>query len=125
MRTFLIVALFSVNIGGWPSASPGQLAPTVAPPQSTVVLVKMAPATQAPLPLDEPVVELLLDELLDDVLLELLDELELAEEVLELELVLDEDDDPLGTEHSLVPPGTRVPAPKVVSLQVKLPLRTL
>jgi hypothetical protein len=59
----LIVALFSVNTGGWPSPSPGQLVPTVMPPQSTVVLVKIAPATQAPLPLVD---ELLLEDELDE-----------------------------------------------------------
>src|ERR1051326_5676735 len=76
MCTFLIVALFSVNTGGWPSLSPGQLMPTVMPPQSTVVLVKVAPATQALLPLDE-------DELLE-LLEEELEELELEDELLEL-----------------------------------------
>jgi hypothetical protein len=85
MRTFLIVALFSVNTGGWPSPSPGQLVPTVMPPQSTVVLVKVAPALQATLPLlDELLLEdeeLELEELLLDE--ELLDEDEL---LLELEL---------------------------------------
>jgi hypothetical protein len=85
MRTFLIVALFSVNTGGWPSPSPGQLVPTVMPPQSTVVLVKVAPAVQEPP--DEPVVELLLDDELELLEEELLDEeLELEELLLELEL---------------------------------------
>ena len=47
----------------------------------------------------------------------------------ELEL-LDEDDEELeverlGIEHSFVPPATRVPAPKVASLQVKLPVMVL
>jgi hypothetical protein len=78
--------------------------------------------------------ELLLDELeeellLDDELLELLDELELddVDELLELEELLDEElPVPLpGIEHSLTPPATRVPAPKVASLQTKLPLRSL
>lgn len=55
--------------------------------------------------------ELELDEELDE-------ELELLEELDELEL-------PEGTEHSLVPPATRVPAPKVASEQTKLPERTL
>jgi hypothetical protein len=91
MRTFLIVALFSVNTGGWPSPSPGQLVPTVLPPQSTVVLVKVAPAVQAVLPL-EVVVELLLEEeLLEEELLEEL-ELELLLELLEDELELLEDE---------------------------------
>jgi hypothetical protein len=133
IRTFLIVALFSVNTGGWPSPSPGQLVPTVMPPQSTVVLVKVAPAVQALPPLVDVELELLLveeleleEELLDDEELLLEDEVLLEEEVLELELlVLLDEDDPLGIEHSLVPPGTSVPAPKVVSLQVKLPLSTL
>lgn len=60
--------------------------PTVIPPQSTVVLVKVAPATQALLPLDEvELEELLLDEELDEELLEDEDEL-----LLELELEDDE-----------------------------------
>jgi hypothetical protein len=49
------------------------------------------------------------DELLDD---EELDELELPEPL-------------FGIEHSLTPPGTLVPAPKVTSPQTKLPLSTL
>jgi hypothetical protein len=60
---------------------------------------------------DEELEELELEELLEDEL-ELLDELEPPPE-------------PLGIEHSLTPPATRVPAPKVASLQTKLPLRTL
>lgn len=74
--------------------------------------------------------ELLLDELEDDLLLELdelldealLDELDLLLEALDgaLELLV-----PLGTEHSLVPPATLVPAPKVTSPQTKLPLSVL
>jgi hypothetical protein len=80
MCTFIRVALFSVNTGGWPSLSPGQLMPTVLPPQSTVVLVKVAPATHALLPLVE---ELELEELLLDEEDELLLELELEDEELE------------------------------------------
>jgi hypothetical protein len=61
---------------------------------------------------------------------ELLDELGVAllDEELALELLLDEtldDEVPEGAEHSLVPPATLVPAPKVASLQTKLPDRTL
>jgi hypothetical protein len=73
--------------------------------------------------------ELELELLLDDEL-ELLEELELDEELdeedelelldEELEELLDEPV-PLGIEHSLIPPGTNVPAPKVASPQVKLP----
>jgi hypothetical protein len=88
-------------------------------------------------------VELLLEELLEDELLELelLDEEELEEPVPEEELLDDEllDDEllleeelelelpvpPLGMEHSLTPPATRVPAPKVASLQTKVPLSIL
>lgn len=61
--------------------------------------------------LEEELELLELDEELDE-------ELELLEELDELEL-------PEGTEHSLVPPATRVPAPKVASEQTKLPERTL
>jgi hypothetical protein len=32
---------------------------------------------------------------------------------------------PEGTEHSLTPPATRVPAPNVASEQTKLPLKVL
>jgi hypothetical protein len=70
------------------------------------------------LELDEELLEDELDELLEDELL--LDEellLELDEELL--------DAPPPGAEHSLTPPATRVPAPKVASLQTKLPLRIL
>jgi hypothetical protein len=95
MRTFLIVALFNVNTGGWPSPSPGQLVPTVLPPQSTVVLVKTAPATQAALPLVD---ELLLEEELDE---ELLDEDELLELLLDEELELEELDELLEDEELL------------------------
>jgi hypothetical protein len=79
-------------------------------------------------PLDEDELELLLDEVLElDELVELeLDELELLldddEELVELEEELPV---PLGIEHSLMPPGTRVPAPKVASLHVKLPLNII
>jgi hypothetical protein len=57
----------------------------------------------------EPEEELLDDEELEE---EELDELELPELL-------------LGIEHSLTPPGTLVPAPKVTSPQIKLPLSTL
>jgi hypothetical protein len=92
----------------------------------------------------ELLLELLLDELeLDEELEELLEEevealddelLELLEDVLldELELLLEELEllellpvPPLGIEHSFTPPATRVPAPKVASLQTKVPLRIL
>ena len=60
--------------------------------------------------------------------LELEDELELLEDELdeELELLLDELEELdelelLEIEHSLLPPATLVPAPKVASLQTKLP----
>jgi hypothetical protein len=77
-----------------------------------------------------------LDELLDeDEELELEDEELDDEELLELELddeleelLEDEDeldDEPLGIEHSLVPPATRVPAPNVDSWHRKLPLISL
>jgi hypothetical protein len=103
MRTFLIVALFSVKTGGWPSPSPGQLLPTVMPPQSTVVLVKVAPATQEPLlPLDELLLELEL--LLDE---ELLDE----DELLELELEDEELEDP---PQAAVVTGLRAGKPTVI-----------
>ncbi|GAB2882570.1 hypothetical protein GCM10027046_08500 [Uliginosibacterium flavum] len=79
-----------------------------------------------------PPEELELDE---EELLELDEELELLEEELdELELLLEELDELeelelllglLEIEHSLVPPATLVPAPKVASLQTKLPERTL
>lgn len=66
----------------------------------------------------------LLEEELDELEL-LLDELELLldelEELEELELL----PGLLEIEHSLVPPATLVPAPKVASLQTKLPERTL
>jgi hypothetical protein len=62
--------------------------------------------------------ELLLD---DEEELDEEDELELDELDDELEL----EDEPLGIEHSLVPPVTRVPAPKVDSWQRKLPLINL
>jgi hypothetical protein len=81
---------------------------------------------QLPIPPLEVVVVLdeleLLDDELDEELLELLleDELELLLDEL-LELVLE----PLGIEHSFTPPAIRVPAPKVASLQTKVPLRIL
>jgi len=78
------------------------------------------------------------DEELDELLLELLDEELELDELLEDELELLEEDEllleeelelleplPLGIEHSFTPPATRVPAPKVASLQTKVPLRIL
>jgi len=58
--------------------------------------------------------------LLDATLLELLLATLLALLELELEVLV-----PLGAEHSLVPPETLVPAPKVTSPQTKLPVRVL
>jgi hypothetical protein len=82
--------------------------------------------------LDELLVELdeleLEDELLEDEELEeleLLDELDEEFEELLLDDELDELPEDLGIEHSLTPPGTLVPAPKVTSPQTKLPLSTL
>jgi hypothetical protein len=77
---------------------------------------------------DELLLEDELEELeLEDDELELLDEEELDELLLEEEL--EELDDellvPLGIEHSFIPPGTRVPAPKVTSPQTKLPLSVM
>lgn len=74
--------------------------------------------------------ELLEDEELEELLLEdeLLELLLEEDELLELELLEDElllDEEPLGIEHSLIPPGTRVPAPNVTSPQMKVPLSTL
>jgi len=80
---------------------------------------------------DDELDELLEDELeLDDEELDEDDELELLEELelddeLELELEDDDVEPPLGCEHSLVPPATWVPTPKVDSPQTKLPLSTL
>jgi hypothetical protein len=72
------------------------------------------------------------DELLEELDVLELEELELEEELLDddellLELLLDDEllEPPPGIEHSFTPPGTRVPAPKVASLQIKLPLSTL
>ena len=99
------------------------------PPQSTVVLEITLPGAQ------EPVAPPLLDELLDE--LELLEELEdelldeelLLEELEELDDELDEELEPplllIGMEHSLVPPETLLPAPKVTSPQTKLPVSVL
>lgn len=104
------------------------------PPQSTVVFEITLPGVQEPPPdeLDDELLdelELLLDdedeleeEELEDEELELLDEEELDE--LDEEELLD-DELPDGTEHSLVPPATLVPAPKVASEQTKLPDSTL
>lgn len=60
------------------------------------------------------------DELDEEELDELLDE-----ELLEEEEEEEDEPPPLGAEHSFTPPATRVPAPKVASLQTKLPLRVL
>jgi hypothetical protein len=67
----------------------------------------------------EEVLPVELDEELDDDELVLLDELD---ELL-LDVVLEPV--PLGTEHSLIPPGTMVPAPKVTSPQMKLPFKVM
>src|SRR5690242_244730 len=79
---------------------------------------------QLPIPPLEVVVVLdeleLLDDELDEELLELL-----LDEELELLLELEAVPEPLGIEHSFTPPATRVPAPKVASLQTKVPLRSL
>jgi hypothetical protein len=64
----------------------------------------------------EEVLPVELDEELDD------DELVLLDELL-LDVVLEPV--PLGTEHSLIPPGTMVPAPKVTSPQMKLPFKVM
>jgi hypothetical protein len=66
------------------------------------------------------------------------DELEELDEELDEDELLDEDDEELeleleptppvalkGIEHSFTPPATRVPAPKVASLQTKVPLSIL
>lgn len=93
-------------------------------------------AGQPPLEDDELLedeLELLLDEdeelLLDDELLVLDEEddelLELDEDELLLDEELELEPPPIGAEHSLTPPDTREPAPKVASLQTKLPLNTL
>ena len=86
---------------------------------------------------EDELLELELDEL--ELLLELLEEEEFELEEVAEELLLDEDElfdeellldeepepAPSGIEHSLTPPATRVPAPKVASLQMKPPLRIL
>lgn len=84
------------------------------------------------LPPEEELEDEELDELLDEELLEeLLEELEEDELLLEDELDEDEleelleDELPMGAEHSLTPPATLLPAPKVASEQTKLPLNTL
>jgi len=47
------------------------------------------------------------------------------EDELDTELPADDELVPEGTEHSLVPPATLVPAPKVTSPHTKLPLSVL
>lgn len=69
--------------------------------------------------------ELELEELEDDEELDEELEEELEEELDEEELLEEELPPPMGTEHSLTPPATRLPAPKVASLQTKLPLSVL
>ena len=101
-----------------------------------MVMVVLLPELEE-LELEDELDELELDELLLEDELELLeepeleeldeeldeeDELELLDE--ELEELLDEPV-PLGIEHSLIPPGTNVPAPKVTSPQVKLPFSVI
>jgi hypothetical protein len=75
---------------------------------------------------EEDELDLLDEELLEELelLLALLDEEALLTELLDFELLLEE---PLlpGIEHSLTPPATRVPVPKVASLHMKLPLSVL
>lgn len=73
----------------------------------------------------EELLELLDEELLleDEELLE--DELLLLLELEELEELDEPPPEPLGIEHSLMPPGTRVPAPKVASPQTKLPFSVM
>jgi hypothetical protein len=61
--------------------------------------------------------ELLFEERLELIEEELLDALLLELEFWVLEY--------LGIEHSFLPPDTRVPAPKVLSLQIKPPLNSL
>jgi hypothetical protein len=100
-----------------------------------VIVVVLPPELELDEPEPEELDELLedeeLDELLEDDELEELDELELEldDELLDEELdeLLLEDDElePLGIEHSLIPPGTIVPAPKVTSPQIKLPFSSL
>lgn len=76
--------------------------------------------------------ELLLEELLDEERLEL-DEIEVNEDELDEELLLELDERmdeielvvDFEIEHSLVPPETLVPEPKVTSPQMKLPLNSL
>jgi len=85
------------------------------PPQSTVVLVNTLPAAQAPV-----ADELELD-VLEEALLVLELELLVLDELLEAVLELDDDEVPLGAEHSFTPPETLLPVPNVSSLQTKLP----
>ncbi|GAA5158911.1 hypothetical protein GCM10025770_04260 [Viridibacterium curvum] len=99
-----------------------------APPVGKPPLARVAqPMTLSPVggeteDVAEELLELttLLDEEEDEDLLLIDDELEELEEGAELEVLV-----PLGTEHSLVPPATLVPAPKVTSPQTKLPTRVL
>jgi hypothetical protein len=74
--------------------------------------------------LEEELLEELLLDLLELELLALLDEETLLAELLDFELLLEEALLP-GIEHSLTPPATRVPVPKVASLHTKLPLSVL
>jgi hypothetical protein len=92
------------------------------PPQSTVVFEITLPGAQAPVA-EELELEVALDAALELAALELLLAL-LLDAALEAELAL-EDEVPLGTEHSLTPPATLVPLPKVTSPQTKLPDRVL
>jgi hypothetical protein len=66
---------------------------------------------------------------LDDLMLETVAMLELdlllAIELTTLEAVAALEPVTVGTEHSLIPPVTVLPAPKVASLHTKLPLNTL
>ena len=74
--------------------------------------------------LDEELLEEELDLLELELLLALLDEEALLAELLDFELLLEDALLP-GIEHSLTPPATRVPVPKVASLHTKLPLSVL
>jgi hypothetical protein len=137
--------LDTVTVG--PPAPPVVMPPTVEkptwaklPPEVEVVLDEEDELEELLDELEElELLELLLEELEAELLLDEeleLEELELLEaELLELEeLELDELDEleldelelaPTGIEHSFTPPATRVPAPKVASLQIKLPLKIL
>ncbi len=63
--------------------------------------------------------------LLDEAALDVAALLEALLELALLEAALEALEVPLGAEHSLVPPATLVPAPKVTSPQTKLPESTL